>query len=177
MEAFLSVVLEIIKISIPALIVFLTVYYVMKTYLDRQYQLRNLEFKQKQQNTTIPLRLQAYERLSLFCERISIPNLVLRLREEGQTVAQLRLKMLLTIQQEFEYNITQQVYVSEQLWQIIKVSRDDTVGVIDAIAGKLDPKGSSLDLSKQLLGYIDSQPFSALDKALQAIKKEAGILL
>ena len=85
--------------------------------------------------------------------------------------------MLLTIQQEFEYNITQQVYVSEQLWQIIKISRDDTVTVIDSIAEGLDPKSSSKELTNRLLGFMENQPVSSLDKALQAIKKEAAILL
>ena len=177
METFVNVVLEIIKITVPALIVYFTVVHLLKTYLDKQLQLKQLELKQKQQGTTTPMRLQAYERLSLFCERIAIPNLVLRLREEDQTVAQLQMKLLLTIQQEFEYNITQQVYVSEQLWQIIKISRDDTVTIINGIAERLDPKAPSANLISGLLSYEESQPFSPLDKALQAIKKEAAILL
>ncbi|MCB0522108.1 MAG: hypothetical protein KDD27_24405 [Saprospiraceae bacterium] len=177
MPVWLSVVLEIIKISVPALIVFFTVYYLLKTYLDKQYQLQTLEFRQKQQNTTIPLRLQAYERLSLFCERISIPNLVLRLREEGQTAAGLRLAMLLTIQQEFEYNVTQQVYVSNQLWQIIKVSRDHTVSVINGIAEEVDPKSPSKKLVTSLLEHADKEEATSLDKALVAIKKEASALM
>ncbi len=176
MPTWLSVILEIIKITVPALIVFATVYYLLKTYLDKQYQLRALEFRHKQQSTTIPLRLQAYERLSLFCERISISGLVLRLQEKDQTSAALRVAMLLTIQQEFEYNITQQVYVSEQLWQIIKISRDDTVNLINGIAEKVDPKAPSKELAGMMLKFMDNQPASALDKALVAIKKEASIL-
>ncbi len=177
MPTWLNVVLEIVKITIPALIVFLTVYYLLKTYLDKQYQLKLLEFKQNQKDTTIPLRLQAYERLSLFCERISIPNLTLRLKTEDQTVASFRLALLMTIQQEFEYNITQQVYVSGQLWQIIKIARDNTVGIIEAIAGELSPKAPSSDLVNLLLKYVDSEASEATGKALEAIKKEASILM
>lgn len=177
MSEWLAVVLEIVKITVPALVVFFTVFYLLKTYLDKQYQLKSLEFKQNQRNTTIPLRLQAYERLSLFCERIAIPNLLLRLQNKDQNAASLKLAMLLTIQQEFEYNITQQVYVSEQLWQIIKISRDDTVNIINGIAEKVDPKAPAKDLTTLLLKFVESQPASALDKALSAIKKEATILL
>lgn len=176
MSTWLSVVLEIIKISIPALIVFATVYYVLQAYLDKQYQLKVLEFKQKQQDTTIPLRLQAYERLSLFCERIAIPSLLLRLQENEQSAAALRVAMLLTIQQEFEYNITQQVYVSEQLWQIIKISKDDTVDLINGIAERVDPKAPSKELAGMMLKFMETHPSQALDKALLAIKKEASIL-
>jgi hypothetical protein len=176
MSPWLSAILEIIKVTVPALIVFATVYYLLKTYLDKQYQLRLLEFKQKQQSTTIPLRLQAYERLSLFCERIAVPNLLLRQQSKDQNAAALRVSMLLTIQQEFEYNITQQVYVSEQLWQIIKISRDDTVNIINGIAEKVDPKAPAKELSGMMLKFMESQPTTALDKALMAIKKEASIL-
>ena len=177
MPIWLETILEIIKFTIPALIVFFTVLYLMRTYLEKQYQLRSLEFKQNQLKTTVPLRLQAYERLSLFCERISIPNLVLRCREENQTSAALRLKLLLTIQQEFEYNITQQVYVSGQLWQIIKISRDDTVTIINAIAEKAGSDSPSNTLANGLLEYTSKQEATSLDKALVAIKKEASILM
>ena len=177
MSTVLSVILEIVKISVPALIVFFTVYHLMKTYLDKQYALKQLEFKQNLQNVTTPLRLQAYERLSLFCERISIPNLLLRLNEPTISAAALRLKLLLTIQQEFEYNITQQVYVSQQLWEIIKLSREDTMTIIEMAAENLDKNASSAELSNRLLTYLEKQPVGALDKALMAIKKEATILM
>lgn len=177
MATLLSVLLEIIKITVPALVVFFTVYYLLNSFYDKQYQIKLLKFKQKQKDTTIPLRLQAYERLSLFCERIAIPNMVLRLNQEEQSAAMLRVAMLLTIQQEFEYNITQQVYVSDQLWQIIKIARDETVNVINGLAEKVDPKASSKDLAGILLKYTEAQPASALEKALIAIKKEASILM
>lgn len=177
MATWLSVILEIIKVTIPALIVFLTVYYLLKTYLDKQYQIKLLKFKQKQHKITIPLRLQAYERLSLLCERITIPNLVLRMKQEDQNAAIFRVALLMTIQQEFEYNITQQVYVSDQLWQIIKISRDETVNIINGLAEKVDPKAPSKELAGVLLKYVEAQPSSALDKALIAIKKEASILM
>lgn len=177
MATWLSVLLEIIKITVPALVVFATVYFLIKTYLDKQYQLQLLEYRQKIQGTTIPLRLQAYERLSLFCERIAIPNLLLRLQEKEQTAASLKMSMMLTIQQEFEYNITQQVYVSDQLWQIIKISRDDTFNIINGIAEKVDPKASSKELAGMMLRFMENQPSTALDKALTAIKKEASILV
>ncbi|MEO1263253.1 MAG: hypothetical protein AAFZ15_30875 [Bacteroidota bacterium] len=177
METFVNVILEIIKISVPALIVFFTVLHLLKNHTEKEYQLKLLENKQSNKKTTIPMRLQAYERLSLFCERIAIPSLLLRLKEQEQTSAELRLKLLLTIQQEFEYNITQQVYVSEQLWQILKIAREDTMTIINSVAENLDAKSPSSELSNSLLTFLDKQPFTTLDKALIAIKKEATLLL
>ncbi len=177
MSNLLLALLEVVKITVPALVVYFTVHHLLRTYLDKQYQLRVLEFKQNQSGTTIPSRLQAYERLSLFCERIAIPSLMLRLREEEQTNAALRMAMLITIQQEFEYNITQQVYVSEQLWQIVKIARDNTVLDINGLYENVDPKGSSKELASVLLAQDESQSAKSLNTALSAIKKEASLLM
>ena len=177
MPTWLAVILEIIKVTVPALIVFFTVYHLMKQYLDSQYKTRMLDFKQNQQKTTIPLRLQAYERLSLFCERISIPGLVLRLRGENMSAAELRLSMMIAIQKEFEHNITQQVYVSDQLWQIIKIARDDVLGVINLLYKEFEPNADARDYSKALFEYLEQRDIIPLDKALEAIKKEAALLM
>lgn len=177
MPQWLSVLLEIIKTTVPALVVFATVFYLMKHFLANQYQTRVLEYKQNQQSTTIPLRLQAYERLSLFCERISIPSLVLRVRGEGMTASELRLAMMVAVQKEFEHNITQQVYVSDNLWKIVKIARDDVVNVINVVYHDVDPQADARVFSQQLFQFIQDREALPLDKALVAIKKEAGLLM
>ncbi len=177
MPVWLSVILEIVKITVPALIVFLTVYYLLKQFLNGQQQLKMLQIRQDQQKETLPLRLQAYERLSLMCERISLPNLLLRVRREGMSASELRLSLLLAIQQEYEHNITQQVYVSGQLWEIIKIARDDAVNSVSLVAEKMDAKASGRDFSAALINFLSQRDATGPDKALQAIKKEAGLLL
>lgn len=177
MPVIVEFILEIIKIAVPALIVFFTVYQLSKQFFEKQYQLKALEYKQKQTSTTVPMKLQAYERLSMFCERIAIPSLLLRLRTENQSAAALRVSMLLAIQQEFEHNITQQLYVSKNLWEIIKFARDETVVTINGIAEKVAPDAEGKELAGTLLNYLSTQEGSVLDKALIAIKKEAGLIL
>ena len=176
MPTWLSVVLEIVKLTVPALVVFFTVFYLMKQYIEGQYRIRTLELRKGQQDSTLPLRLQAYERLSLFCERISLPNLVLRVRQEGMSASELRLALLFAIQQEYEHNITQQVYVSEQLWEIIKAARDDSVNTVALIYEKIDPDSSARDYGQALINFTSRRESTAPDKALQAVKKEAGLL-
>lgn len=177
MESAIAVLLEIVKISVPALIVFFTVYKIMGKFLDRQYQTRLLDTKDKNAATTLPLRLTAYERLSLFCERISIPALLLRLRTKDMDAAALQYAMMIAIQKEFEHNITQQVYVSNKLWEIIKYTKDDTINTINLIADTVDPKAEAKELSTALLNVLDEKKVMTYDKALEAIKKEAGILM
>ncbi len=177
MPIWLSVILEIVKITVPALIVFLTVYTLLKQYLENQYKIRMLDLKQSQQKTTTRLRLQAYERLSLFCERISIPSMILRLRNEKMNATDLRLTLMIAIQQEFEHNITQQVYVSDQLWQIVKIARDDAVNIINLVYNSIEPNTTAREYSNAIVHYLENREFISSDKALNAIKKEAGLLM
>jgi len=172
----MEVILEIIKITVPAIIVFLTVYFLMKTHSDKELRLKQMENSHSNRNATLPMRLGAYERLSLFLERINIPNLIFRLNTEGSSNASLQIAMLMAIQQEYEHNISQQVYVSESLWQIIKTARDMNVSAINEIAGDLDPKGDSKELKSILMNYLDRREADPILTAQAAVKKEAALL-
>ena len=177
MPVWLSVLLEIVKVTVPALIVFLTVYYLFRQFFDGQVRLKMLELQQSRQASTTPMRFQAYERLSLLCERIALPSLIMRLRPEKMTVAEYRIALMLAIQQEFEHNITQQVYISEALWEILKAARDHAVEVINLSAGNLSPKADGKELAQFILGLPPENTTAAVDKALTAIKREAATLL
>jgi len=170
-------IIDILKISLPALVVAGTVYVMLKQYFDNQVKIQSLNLRQNQSNTTLPIRLGAYERLSLFCERISIPALILRVRAEGTTAAHLRMALMVAVQQEFEHNITQQVYVSDNLWQIVKIARDDVINTINLVYQNVDPDADSREFSRALYDHLNEKEVLVLDKALVAVKKEAGLLL
>jgi len=104
--------LEIIKITIPALIVFFTVYYILKQYIAGQLNLEMIKHKNERSNVATPARMQAYERLILLCERISIPDLILRLNTSKMDSMTLQSAIMIAIKQEFDHNLTQQTYVS-----------------------------------------------------------------
>jgi len=176
MPVWLTVIFEILKFTIPALIMFWAVQNLFSKFLDGQNKMKMLELQKGQSDTTLPLRLQAYERLSLFCERISIPNLMLRLRTDDMQAGALRYAMLMAIQQEYEHNITQQVYVSEQLWQIINLAKEDTMSLVAGIGETIDPKANGKQLSDALIGALNERKEYPLNTALSAIKKEASIL-
>lgn len=176
MPVWLSVLLEIVKLTVPALIVFFTVQQVLKQYFANQEQMQLLKIRAEKQESATPLRFQAYERLSLFCERIALPALLLRFRQEGLTSAELRILLMTAIQQEFEHNITQQVYVSDQLWQIIKIARNDAIQVITQASEAVDPKSDSSQLANAIISISNQRELTAADQALVAIKKEAGLL-
>jgi cytochrome c1 len=173
----LEILLEILKLTIPGLVVFATVYVLMKHLTQQLMVNRQADQKQESRKVTVPLRLQAYERLSLFCERISIPALTLRLRTETNNVTAFKWLLLQAIQQEFEHNITQQIYVSETLWKIVLLARDSVMQIIDQIASDM-PKDATVDqYVHQLYNYLEQQEKDPIQTALAAIKREAAVTL
>jgi len=173
----LETVLEITKLTIPALIVFLTVYYLQKQYLKNQYNLQLLDLKKNQLDNTLPFKLQAYERLTLFLERIKLENVILRIRTENMTGSNLHIALLVAIQKEFEHNVAQQVYVSPELWQIITLVKNETINMVNVVAKEQDKDADAIAYSRDLFTKMNSLPIKPVDKALLAIKKEASIIL
>jgi hypothetical protein len=155
-------------------------FFMIKYWREQKVQVNSLKWQQIQMEkakTTLPLRLQAYERLTLLCERINIPNLIKRLRAEGASVNDLRFALLIGIQQEFEHNVTQQIYVSDNLWNILRVARDNTAEIINIAAEKLDPKADSNALIDGIFTILSEQKGDSLAKAQAAIRQEAAALM
>ena len=168
--------LEILKLTIPGFIVFLTVWFVIREYFKNQYQIQVLQGRQENSQTTLPLKLQALERLSLFVERISIPTMILRLRDDKISASAFKSALMMTVQQEYEHNITQQVYVSNELWQIIKFTKDEVINIINMIAADVEPDASSKELIKILFNFVNEKGDALPNhQALLAIKKEASL--
>lgn len=176
MPAWLEAILEIIKLTIPALIVFFTVRTLLREYLDRQLAIKQLDLKEDQADSLLPMRVQAYERLSLLCERIAIPNLILRIRNNEMTNADLRTALLIAIRQEYEHNVAQQIYVSDTLWSIIQFARDEAVRAITGIAETLQPDENGMLLAEALFKYIDESEVNVSAKAQDAIRRELHTL-
>ncbi len=172
----MDVILEIIKIIAPSLIVFATAYYVLKQYLQAQYQKDALRYRSNISKDAIPLKLKAYERLLLFCSRIDIANLILRLKTRDMTVEQLTNAMVVSVQKEYEHNLAQQLYTSNKLWEIITLSKNDIIALVFDTAKTLPNKANANELSQELMKSINSNA-NPLKVAEKAIKEEAKLIL
>ena len=128
--------------------------------------------------TTRPLQLQAYERLVLLVERISLPSLISRVSQPGLSARDMQVFLIETIKQEYEYNISQQVYVSMIAWDAVRNLRDQSMLIINQIGNILPPGAKSSDLNKQLLEVIMNQQERALHSiVLETLNYEAKQLL
>ena len=89
-----------------------------------------MKIRASMSNDNKALRIQAYERLVLFCERINILPAMLRLNEENMDATHLKNALLIAIQKEYEHNLTQQIYISPQLWEMVTLLKDHTIASI-----------------------------------------------
>ncbi|HVG12716.1 MAG TPA: hypothetical protein VM843_06900 [Flavisolibacter sp.] len=123
---------------------------------------------------TLPLQLQAYERLVLLSDRISIPNLVSRTNDPQMTAREMQRVLVDNIKQEIEYNTSQQIYVSPVAWNAVQNLKDQNLLIINQISNVLPPDAKASDLNKQLLEVIMAQKEKALHTiVLEALNVEA----
>lgn len=127
-----------------------------------------------------PLQLQAYERLAMLAERIAIPNIVSRANSNNPRISAREMHILLleSIKQEYEYNSSQQIYVTTVAWDAIKNLKDQNMLVINQVASTLPPDASGHDLNRRLLDFMMNQPKGQLHTiVLEAINYEAKRLM
>jgi hypothetical protein len=123
---------------------------------------------------SMPMQLQAYERLVLLTERIALPNLISRLSQPGISAYEMKIILTENIKQEFDYNSTQQLYVSQVSWDAVRNLKEQNIMVINQVAGTLTPTASAGDLNKKILEVLMSQPNGALHELVaQALNYEA----
>lgn len=101
--------------------------------------------------SSTPLRLQAYERLVMLCERISLHNLISRTSLPQLSAQELQVSLLESTKQEFNYNVSQQIYVSQEAWEAVDTLKNQNILFINKTAASLQPGASGTDLAKKLL--------------------------
>lgn len=127
---------------------------------------------------SIPLQLQAYERLVLLTERIALPNLISRLNQPGISAYEMKLILTENIKHEFDYNSTQQLYVSPVSWDAVRNLKEQNIMVVNQVAGTLPPTASASDLNKKILEVVMSQNNAGLHELVaQALNFEAKKLM
>lgn len=126
-------------------------------------------------NTMLPL--QAYERLSLLVDRLSLKNLVARLHSTTLSAAELHVLLIDTTRNEYEHNITQQIYVNPEVWKAITKMKEQNIYVINQLAAPLPQYAAALDLSKAILEYAGKENAELNDIVLDAIQYEVKKLV
>ncbi len=164
--------LEILKITIPSLIVFLTAFFVLKTVLKKENENKKIQIVLQNQKIITPLRLQAYERIILFLERISPNSVIIRLQTPNMTIQQLHKEMLIIIRSEFEHNLSQQLYLSIDAWEQVRNAKEKTVKLLNSCLEGLDPHENALKFSQTIFERLIEIEKSPTQEAIDFIKLE-----
>jgi len=168
--------LELLKYTLPALVVFATAYFLIKAMLVKEEKKMKLEVFLNNQKAITPIRLQAYERLIILLERIHPESLVVRENQPDMTNQQLHQVLLGMIRGEFEHNLSQQLYVTPQAWMLIKNAKESLVQLVNAEALQLVPSDSSINLSKAIIEAYMQDKKSAHAEAIAFLKEEVQSL-
>jgi len=164
---------QILLVLLPALAVFLTTYFILKKFFENEERKRMMDVRKETHKTTLPMKLQAHERVVLFLDRISPENLVIRVHKQNESAGKFQADLLQTIRSEFDHNITQQLYISETSWGLVKNAKEETVRMVNIAAGKMKKDSSGTDLAKMVLELVQKMDRLPTHIAIDYLKKDA----
>ncbi len=166
-------ILQMFGFLLPAVVTGVVAFYFFKMHTKNEEGRRRYLLHKDSQASTLPIRLQAYERMALFLERISIPNLVVRIAPKSADKAAYENLLIQSIENEFDHNLSQQIYLTDELWNVIKAAKSATVQMIRKAA--MSETDSADKLREDILTEtMDKTSPSAT--ALSFVKKEIGNL-
>ncbi len=183
MNEVVSTILEILKYTVPSGIVFITAYFLLKKFMEEQRQISlaqaqaTAKIANNQGSTMIPTRLQAYERLILFLERIEPNQMIPRVHRPAMTASIFKRELQRTIREEFEHNLTQQIYVSSEAWKNLTESRDAVNQLIELAYKNVGDNATGVQLSSALFEILSKAGVSPTAGAIEVLKAEARQLL
>ena len=165
-----SKIFEILAYTLPSLITGGLAYYLFNLYFKDQQNTRRWLLQKENQKDALPLRLQAYERMALFLERINPSKILIRVTPNSQNKNDYENLLIYSIEQEFEHNLTQQIYITDACWTIILTAKNTIIQNIRKT--NMSEKIDSADKLREtiLRDLLDSE--SPSNVALNYLKKE-----
>lgn len=168
----MEAVLDFIKILVPASVVLYAVFLLVRAFIQKEIDLKKLEVRGRSIETVLPIRLQAYERMTLFLDRMAPQNLLVRLNTSSMSAKEFHQLLLGEIRNEYNHNASQQIYMSPEVWEMIKNAREDLIVTINDAASAMTDDAGSLQLSKKILEKTIQKEVDPIAYALLELKKE-----
>lgn len=168
----MEIIIEFIKIFIPAAAVLYGMYLTVKSFVNKELEKKVVDLKMKNSETILPIRLQAYERMCLFLERIAPNNLIIRLNDSSYSAKQFQQILLSDIREEFNHNLSQQLYMGDESWRLVKITKEEVIMTINRAADGLPANAKSIDLAKKIFEHWESRAHDSITIALSHLKNE-----
>lgn len=164
---------ELLKIFIPAFAVLYGMFLVIQSFITKQIEEQKLATNKQIKEQTLPLQLQAFERLILFLERISPNQLLIRVQPQSIQVTDFLQLLLAEIREEYNHNLAQQLYISHESWVKLTQTKDSIVAIIQQAANEIPRDAPAIELSKKVMEKTFGTEFQATTEAIVALKTEA----
>jgi len=168
----MELLIEFAKILLPAALVLYAMYLTVRTFLYKEIEKKLVDIKTKNTEIILPLRLQAYERICLFLERISPIHLLPRVNNPEYSSEEFQQQLVQNIREEFTHNLSQQIYMSSIAWDLTKKSMEDIIALINQSNNELRENASGLDLAKTIFEKLMQNEWDPTADALKALKEE-----
>ncbi len=171
-----DVVLNVIQFVVPSLVVFGVTYTMLHKMLEENLKYKEMEIRKQKNELITPVKLQAYERLTLFLERIAPENIVLRMAAKNMSATQFKVEMQNTISEEYSHNVSQQIYVSNQAWSLVKAVKEQVIQMIEVCYKDLPENASAAELGKAILNELMEKKGNPSRTAIDFLKKEIDLI-
>jgi len=167
--------MDILKIVLPAILVLLTAYLLIDKLLSNEIKRRNFELRKESLATLTPIRLRAYERLILVLERTTPAAMILNVAKPGMTNMDLHTELLAGIRQEFSHNLSQQIYVSNEIWTCIRSAQESLLRLVNTCASKCNPANTANELAERIIQVYNASDQTPTEVAIDLLKKEVRL--
>jgi hypothetical protein len=166
---------DLLKIVLPAGLVIYGMYLTIMSFLKKDREKMLIELKTQNTQTILPIRLQAGERLCLLLERITPNNLIRRVNNPEYSARELYSQLLLEVRDEFNHNLSQQVYFSDETWEGVRRAMESVVTIVNTAMQDMNENARGLDLAKRIFQITLEQKNDAIQMALKEVKSEIRI--
>lgn len=169
MEEFVNILMGVV----PAVVVGVVAYMLINRFLEAEKGRHIMEIRKEGVKYSIPVRMQAYERMILLLERLDPVKAVNRVIQPGMTSRELQKKVLSDLRNEFEHNITQQLYVSTTAWAEVKKAKDESMKILAITISRTPDNGDAIEYTKVLIQVLAEVQSSPTVGAIEVVRNEA----
>lgn len=169
--------IDVLKTTVAGVGIVWVAFYLLKPYFDRLERILLAQHAKPAVDPSLMLKLQAYERGILFVDRINPSNMFVRIGASAFQADELHRLVITEIRNEYQHNITQQVYLSEEAWEILTKLKDDTINILNEAARLQPAEARGLELAKTILQQLSLMQTDPYIAAAAIIRNEAHKLM
>ncbi len=168
----MEIIFQLALIIVPAGAVLMTAVFFMRKAAEKDMRTIQLELKKERQTFFLPNRVDAYQRAVLLMERIHPNSLIMRHNNPGLPAAALQVQLLEAIRSEYEHNMAQQIFISNEAWDLVKKAKDETTRIVHLAGQQMDATSLAMDLSNKIFEIVGEVGTLPTEIAVDVLKKE-----